>query len=241
MVSKSQIKLITGLHQKKCRNKYKLFVAEGVKGVNEFLKSDFELSNLFCTNQFIHDLPIDKVQLVSDSELKKISNFKTPNEVLAMFKIPDVKEVDTSKFTLVLDGINDPGNLGTMIRLCDWFGVKQLICSKDTVDCYNAKVVQATMGSLTRVAIIYTDILIYLKTADLPIYAAVMDGENVYKYQLEQHAILVMGNEANGIRKEVLELSTTKVAIPRFGNMQQTESLNVSTATAILLSEFKRA
>ena len=141
---------------------------------------------------------------------------------------------------LVLDEINDPGNLGAIIRLCDWFGIDQLICSKDTVDCYNAKVVQASMGSLTRVSIFYMDLEAYLKSTKKPTYATLMDGENVYKTTLPNNAILVMGNEANGISKAVLELLDNTISIPRFGNLQQTESLNVATATAILLSEFKR-
>ena len=136
--------------------------------------------------------------------------------------------------------MNDPGNLGTIIRLCDWFGVEQLICSENTVDCYNAKVVQSTMGSLSRVSIVYTDIKLFIQKSDLPVYAAMMDGVNVYKSQLPEKGILIMGNEANGISSEVSELVTNKITIPKFGETQLTESLNVATATAILLSEFKR-
>lgn len=240
MLSKTQIKLITSLHQKKYRNKHQLFVTEGIKAVNELLKSDFVLDTLFCTEDFSHTLPDDKTQIITTAELKKISGLKNPNEVLGLFKIPKKKAIETSIFTVVLDEVNDPGNLGTIIRLCDWFGITQLICSKNTVDCYNAKVVQATMGSLTRISIIYTDILPYFKTTDLPIYAAMMDGENVYTSVLKKEAILVMGNEANGIRDEILEIITNRISIPRFGILQKTESLNVATATAILLSEFRR-
>ena len=240
MLSKSQSKLITSLYQKKYRNKHQLFIVEGIKTVNEFLNSDFSLHSLFCTSNFSHQLSNHQVEIVSDTELKKISSLKNPNEVLALFQISEIKPIDTSSFTVVLDGINDPGNLGTIIRLCDWFGVTQLVCSKDTVDCFNPKVVQATMGSLTRINIQYIDIIEFLSKADLPIYTAMMDGENVYKKTLEKEAVLVMGNEANGISDDVLKLITQKISIPRFGDLQQTESLNVATATAILLSEFKR-
>jgi len=238
-LSKNQLKLITSLQQKKYRTTHKLFIAEGTKVVNEFLNSTFELEHLFC----VSDLEFNNIETktqISDTELKKISTLKTPNNVLALFKIPDVNLSKNEGFIVALDEINDPGNLGTIIRLCDWFGVDQLICSKNTVDCYNTKVVQATMGSLTRVSIVYTDLEAYLKTVNLPKYASLMNGENVYKTKLPKNAVLVMGNEANGISAEILNVLTNSVSIPRFGETQQTESLNVATATAILLSEFKR-
>ena len=141
---------------------------------------------------------------------------------------------------MALDNVRDPGNLGTIIRLCDWFGVKELVCSKATVDCFNPKVIQATMGSITRVNISYVDLETFLKDIDMPVFGAFMDGENVYKKQLAQHGILVMGNEANGVSKTVEALITEKISIPRFGDLQATESLNVATATSILISEFRR-
>ena len=141
---------------------------------------------------------------------------------------------------VALDAINDPGNLGTIIRLCDWYGVTQLICSTDTVDCYNQKVVQASMGSLTRIAINYVNLETYLNKTHLPTYIADMDGDNVYKTQLPAEGILIMGNEANGVSNKIKTLISNKISIPRFGELQETESLNVATATAILLSEFKR-
>ena len=240
MLSKSQLKLITSLRQKKYRNNHKLFLAEGIKVVNEFLSSDFKVHTIFCTDDFSHNLSSDQVNLISDVELQKISLLKNPNQVLGLFEIPSEKEIETSGLTIVLDTLNDPGNLGTIIRLCDWFGVKQIVCSNDTVDCYNPKVVQATMGSLTRISIKYSDLKVYLESAKKPIYAAVMDGENVYESSLKNDAILVMGNEANGISKEILEFITDTLTIPQFGELQETESLNVATATAILLSEFRR-
>ena len=241
MLSKNQIKLITSLQQKKYRTKHNLFIVEGIKGVNEFLKSEFKLDIIFCTDTFSHDISLDKIQLVSDDELKKISNLKNPNQVLALFLIPDGKDLDFNRSTLVLDGINDPGNLGTIIRLCDWFGIEQLLCSPTTVDCYNSKVVQSTMGSLKRVSIQYSELKPYLNASSLPIYAAIMDGENVYGKQLKKDAIIVMGNEANGISQEILDMITDSITIPRFGKSQETESLNVATATAILLSEYRRS
>ena len=238
-LSKNQLKVITSLQQKKYRSKFGLFVAEGTKVVNEFLKSTFELEHLFCVNDASYE-KIEKITLISDIELKKISTLKTPNNVIALFKIPLENSLKKEGFILVLDEINDPGNFGTIIRLCDWFGVDQLVCSKNTVDCYNPKVVMASMGSLTRVSIVNTDLDTYLKESTLPKYASLMGGENVYKSVLPKNAILVMGNEANGISTTILKLLNHTVSIPRFGNSQQTESLNVATATSILLSEFKR-
>jgi TrmH family RNA methyltransferase len=239
-LSKNQFKLITSLQQKKYRTKYSLFIAEGTKVVQEFLNSKFELEQLFCVNDF-NFKTIENKTLISEIELKKISALKTPNNVLALFKIPAEVALKNEGFILALDAINDPGNLGAIIRLCDWFGVDQLICSANTVDCYNAKVVQASMGSLTRVSIVYTDLISYLEQSSLPKFGTLMDGENVYKTALPEKAILVMGNEANGISAAVLNLLNEKISIPRFGEIQTAESLNVATATAILLSEFKRS
>ncbi|WP_439128311.1 TrmH family RNA methyltransferase [Polaribacter sp.] len=240
-ISKNQLKLITSLSQKKYRQKHQLFIAEGIKVVNELLNSNFTVHTLFCTEDFETLQPEDKITRISESELKKISLLKTPNKVLALFEIPEEKSIENSGLIIALDTINDPGNLGTIIRLCDWFGVQQLICSKETVDCYNSKVVQASMGSLTRVAINYIDIYQYLKDTNLPTFIADMDGENVYKSILPEEGVLIMGNEANGVSESIKKLVAHKISIPRFGETQATESLNVATATAILLSEFSRA
>ncbi|CAM1373273.1 TrmH family RNA methyltransferase [Tenacibaculum xiamenense] len=239
-LSKNNIKLITSLQQKKYRQKYKLFVAEGIKVVKELLASNLIVNQVFCTDDSLIFEEAGAVTQISENELKKISSLKTPNKVLALFEIPESDLKVTNDFTVALDGINDPGNLGTIIRLCDWFGVQHLVCSKNTVDCYNSKVVQATMGSLTRVSICYTDLPEFLENSKLPKYTADMSGENVYSSDLPQKAILVMGNEANGISKEIDSIIKNQLTIPRFGNIQATESLNVATATAILLSEFKR-
>ena len=238
-LSKNQLKLITSLRRKKYRITTNLFIVEGIKVVNEFLRSKFELEQLFCVDATAYN-NYNNVTVISEIELKKISNLTTPNNVVAIFKMPVVNFIEKEGLTLVLDEINDPGNLGTIIRLCDWFGIEQLICSKDTVDCYNAKVVQASMGSLTRVSVFYLDIETYLTNTKKTKYATLMDGENVYTSVLSRNAILVMGNEANGISAPILKLLDKTISIPRFGKLQQTESLNVATATAILLSEFKR-
>ncbi|MDO6812926.1 TrmH family RNA methyltransferase [Tenacibaculum soleae] len=240
-LSKNNLKLITSLQQKKYRQKHKLFVAEGIKVVNELLKSSVEASHIFMTEDVV-ELPKNVAHtVITENELKKISTLKNPNKVLGLFQIPDEKEISENCFIVALDEINDPGNLGTIIRLCDWFGVTELICSKSTVDCYNQKVVQSTMGSLTRVNISYVDLSTFLSNSDFPVFTADMDGDNVYKTSLPEKAVLVMGNEANGISAEISAIVNRKLTIPRFGEIQQTESLNVATATAILLSEFRRS
>lgn len=237
-LSKNHLKLITSLSQKKYRHKYKLFVVEGMKVVQEFLNSSYELEILFSTESSFSYL--DNFIEVSEQELKKISSLKTPNKVVALFKIPVEKNSNSSGLIVALDAINDPGNLGTIIRLCDWFGVDKLLCSKETVDCYNTKVVQSSMGSLTRVAISYIDLKEYLLSVSIPIFIADMDGDNVYEMKPPTSAVLVLGNEANGISNYIKEIVSNKITIPRYGDSQLTESLNVATATAILLSEFRR-
>jgi len=239
MVSKNELKLITSLHQKKYRNKHQLFIAEGTKGVLELLESKLQPYKIFRTRD-IEGLAEDQAADISAAEMKKLSCLKTPSEVLAVFYMPESKSTKSEGLILALDNVRDPGNLGTIIRLCDWFGVTQLICSVTTVDCFNPKVVQATMGSLARVQIHYLDLENYLSTTDKPIYGAIMEGENVYQSKLPKDAILVMGNESNGIDASILQKVTNNISIPRFGS-QQTESLNVATATAILLSEFRRS
>ena len=240
MLSKKQFKLINSLRKKKYRLEYQMFLAEGIKVVEELLQSNFKPHLILCTSEYSNKLSINNLLIISDKELKSISEFSTPNQILGVFKIPNMDSLRTRGFSLVLDGVNDPGNLGTIIRLCDWFGVQQIICSKNTVDCYNPKVVQASMGSLCRVSIIYKDIVSVLKEDTRPIYGAQLKGENVYQKKLNKESVLVLGNEANGISNEVQKLITSKVTIPQFGEVRRTESLNVATATAILLSEFMR-
>lgn len=240
MLSKNQIKLITSLDKKKYRNTHELFVVEGIKSIQEFLNSDFELENLYTLeNRF--QLTESKIQLINDSELKKISFLASPNMALATFKIAESKPIKEDGLIVALDNVNDPGNLGTIIRLCDWFGIRDLVCNLKTVDCFNPKVVQASMGSMTRVNITYLDLEDYLNNNKIkPVYGAFMDGAQVYKTNLENKGILILGNEANGISNPIQDLITTKITIPQFNKTHKTESLNVATATAILLSEFKR-
>lgn len=240
MVSKNQIKLITSLQQKKYRKQHKLFFAEGIKVIQELLNSNFELYHLFTVEPIFDMLPTSKVTSITEQELKKISALTTPNTCLALFHIPDEKPITEEGLILALDDIRDPGNLGTILRLSDWFGITHIVCTNETVDIYNPKVVQATMGSITRVNVVYTDLIAFLDQTKLPVFGTFMDGANLYEQKLPENGIIVMGNEANGISEAIEKKTTQRLSIPRFGNLQQTESLNVATATAIILSEFKR-
>ena len=240
MVSKNEIRLITSLSQKKYRKKQQLFVAEGVKLVEEFVDSGFEIHKIYALETYLGKIAFHLLNIIKESELQKISNLHTANTILGVFKIPNTKMATDLGLQIVLDAVKDPGNLGTIIRLCDWFGVSQLICSLDTVDCYNPKVVQATMGSLARVNIVYMNIETYLKESKLPSYVSLLEGENIYKEKLPKDAILIMGNEANGVQESIQKLATNTITIPRFNEHGATESLNVAMATAVLLSEFRR-
>lgn len=240
MVSKNQIKLISALHQKKQRLVNQLFFAEGVKVIHELLQSNFELEHLYTTQNDFQSVSSFKNTLITEQELKKISALTTPNTCLAVFKIPAENPIIDTGLIVALDNIRDPGNLGTILRLCDWFGIKQIICSKETVDIYNPKVVQATMGSISRVNVNYVDLKTFLSQTELPIFGTFMNGVNIYQSVLPQNGIIIMGNEANGISEEIEKMVTHRITIPRFGELQKTESLNVATATAVVLSEFKR-
>ena len=172
--------------------------------------------------------------------MKRISALSSASPCLAVFRIPkDVKQ-STDGLIVALDDIRDPGNLGTIIRLCDWFGVRQLLCSMETVDVYNPKVIQSTMGSIKRVNVSYVDLNQYIAETQLPVFGTFMNGKNVYHEKLPQNAVLVLGNEANGISATLEKIIENRISIPRFGAIQETESLNVATATAIFLSEFRR-
>lgn len=240
MLSKNQIKLISSLQQKKYRFVNQLFFAEGVKVIQELVKSNFELEHLYTTKEDFKEIASNKRTLITENELTKISALTTPNTCLALFKIPSESTIIESGLVLALDSVRDPGNMGTILRLCDWFGIQQLVCSKETVDIYNPKVVQATMGSITRVNVNYVDLDIFLKNTKLPVFGTFMDSENIYKTALPQEGIIVMGNEANGISESIEKIITKRITIPRFGELQITESLNVATAAAIILSEFRR-
>jgi len=239
MLSKSQIKLIKSLKQKKYRQQYQLFVAEGKKTIFELLDSNLELNHLYSTT-LEFSVSDGLLTQISENELKKISFLKNPNTALAVFKIPKSQAADLNGLVVALDDVRDPGNLGTIIRLCDWFGVKDLVCNIETVDCYNPKVIQATMGSITRVNVSYQDLSVLLSTQNSNNFGAFMDGDNVYIMNLPKSGILVLGNEANGISKDIENQITQRISIPRFGDIKATESLNVANAAAILLSEFRR-
>lgn len=240
MLSKNQIKLAKSLVQKKYRKEHQLFIAEGEKVINELLISNFELHSLFETDDIFSQVPTAIKILISEDELKKITALNTPNNCLAIFKIPTEKVVNSLGLIVALDDIRDPGNIGTIIRLCDWFGISQIICSSETVDIYNPKVVQATMGSIARVNVNYLDLEYFIRNYNKDVFGTFMDGENIYQTVLPKEGLIIFGNEANGISKELENIVTQKIAIPRFGNLQVTESLNVATATAIIISEFRR-
>lgn len=241
MISKNQIKLIKSLQQKKYRKLYQLFIAEGVKVIQELLNSNYELVELYTTHEIFSNVEKSKINFISEVELKSISALVTPNECLAVFIIPEKVKMDYFETTqIALDDIRDPGNMGTIIRLADWFGIQNIICSEATVDVYNPKVIQATMGSIARVNVMYCDLKNYLLNVKVPVYGTLLEGKNIYAEKLMQPSIIVLGNESNGISQEVQHLITHKITIPRFGTLQQTESLNVATATAIVLSEFCR-
>ncbi|TLF42648.1 RNA methyltransferase [Maribacter aurantiacus] len=239
MVVKSELKLIKNLQQKKYRNENGLFVMEGKKAVEELLESGFKAYKIFTTGQELQGAKAFEVAPISMKELKQISSLKNPNGVLGVFYKKITTDLKLEGWTVVLDGVQDPGNLGTIIRLCDWFGIENLICSKETVDCYNPKVLQATMGSIARVTIFYTDLTNFLNATKVPVYGTFMEGENIHKTNLPENGILILGNEGNGISDTVRKLCDYEVSIPQFGK-KTTESLNVATATAIFLNEIKR-
>jgi TrmH family RNA methyltransferase len=238
VISKNQIKFIKSLSLKKNRIKLQLFVAEGEKIINELMNSKFEIEHLYATKQFLGINSSEKSALtvVSNEELSRISNLTSPNNVLAIVRVSQKESEKSGGIKLVLDDVNDPGNLGTIIRMCDWFGVTQLICSNSTVDCYNPKVVQSAMGSLFKLDIKYLDLATYLADIDTPIYGAYMNGVDVKGQEFPKKAHLIMGNEANGISESISKYITNKVSIKNIGG--NTESLNVAVATSILLHEF---
>lgn len=239
MVVKSELKLIKSLQQKRYRNEHGLFVVEGIKTLKEVVNSKIKPYKLFAVTP--EELLMEGVQIfpITNKELGQISSLKNPNGFLGIFHIPTLEEQRVSDWILVLDGVQDPGNLGTIIRLCDWFGVTDIVCSLDTVDCYNPKVLQATMGSITRVRIQYRDIPSFLKTTELNVFGTFMDGAKLNDVKLQKKGILVMGNEGNGISDAVTEWCTHRLTIPQFGE-NSTESLNVASATAIFLNEIRR-
>jgi TrmH family RNA methyltransferase len=245
MLSKSTISLLKSLQQKKFRIEHGLFLVEGNKSVTEFANSSYQIEAIY------HTAAIDPKLLklsgkinfteISLNDLEKISSLKSPQEVIALVKIPAFPILNTTalkgKFAIALDGIQDPGNMGTIIRTADWFGIQHIICSADTVDVYNPKVVQATMGSLAHVNIYYVELAEFLGSINMPLFGALLDGSNIYKTDFCTEGLIIMGNEGNGLRPEIIKLVQKAVTIPRGGNA---ESLNVGIATAIFCSEIKR-
>ena len=246
MISKNQIKFVRSLQLKKHRDVHNSFVVEGEKIVNEIIQSDFSVIQIFATNGWFSsstNIIAEVICQISEKELKKISQLSTPNKVLAIVEKPKFAlniDTITNGLTLVLDEIKDPGNLGTIIRVCDWFGVENIICSNNSVDVYNPKVLQATMGSLARVKVHYTDIenVIIQLPNDFPIYGACIDGKNISDIIIEKEALLIMGNESFGISHKVSLLIKKRIEIPR--KREGAESLNIAIATSILLHEFRR-
>ena len=233
MVAKSELKLIRSLQQKKYRQRHGLFVAEGVKLVGELLASPLEAHSVYATEPGL----IPGSVPIAERELRQASSLVQPNKVLGVFHIPEPGPLSFSDWVLALDGVRDPGNLGTLIRLCDWFGIGQLLCSPDTVDAYNPKVLQATMGSIARVRLHYAPLEETLRGCGVPVYGASMEGQAVGAQTLAGPGVLVMGSESHGLGEGVRGLLSATVAIPAFG---QAESLNVATAAAILLYEIRQ-
>lgn len=237
MLTKNQIKLVRSLELKKSRKREGLFVAEGPKVVGDLRRAGYRLHSLFATREQAG------AQLVTEEELRRLSFLQHPQEMLAIFEIPQdsSSSILHSPLALALDGVQDPGNVGTIIRIADWFGIQTIYCSPDTADVYNPKVVQATMGSLAHVRIVYCDLVELLSKCGCPVYGTLLDGEDIYTQPLSSDGIIVMGNEGNGISPEVRQLVTNKLLIPNFNkNSKTAESLNVAIATAITCSEFRR-
>ena len=252
MLSKNKIKFIQSLERKKARDEHDVFLVEGNKLVEEALVSGCEIELLVATETFLLDKNVGSHVasefIVADWDgIKKASLFQSPQEALAVIKkmsVPASEIQCAGRFSLALDCIQDPGNMGTIMRIANWFGIDQIICSPDTVDCYNPKVVQASMGAIFRVKLLYAglvDFLQYEKNKGCPLYGTFLDGKNIYHQQLSPDGILVMGNEGNGISPDVESLISERLFIPSFAEKNSApESLNVAIATAICCSEFKR-
>jgi TrmH family RNA methyltransferase len=240
MVTKNQIKLITSLQQKKFRKELDMFFVEGKKSILEFINADFTIIKIYTSEKNLIYFPKNYCSVIDENQFKKISALSSPSDCLAVFKTPFLPDFKLDGLTIVLDKINDPGNLGTIIRLCDWFGIKNIVCSDDSVDVYNPKVLQATMGSFTRVNVYYMDLKVFLTHQKTPIIGTFMDGDSVYDFHLPKDGFLIFGNEANGISENIERLVQKRISIPRFAKNQKTESLNVAMAASIFLSEYAR-
>ena len=238
MYSNNQRKLILQLNKKKFRLANKLFVAEGKKVVNELINAGWSFKMLFSTEDNFHKNAV----IIKDEEMKKITHFNSPSPVLGVFDLPDDNKILAESTTIAVDGVSDPGNLGTIIRLCDWFGLSELICSSDTVDCYNSKVIQASAGSIVRVKCHYfNDLGKFLDSLNKPIFGTTTKGDSIYSSKLLDKATYVFGNEAHGISKSLSSHLNGELSIPSFNEgVNIPESLNVAVSTAIFLSELNR-
>ena len=248
MISKSTIKYIQSLQHKKFRDEYNVFVAEGPKVVSGILAlNTFEVKAIYALQEWVDELDKDisqglhdKISVVKDFELEKIAHYTTANKVVAVFEKKDpLRKINTrNRITIVLEDIQDPGNFGTIIRTADWFGIENILCSPNTVDMYNNKVIQSTMASLGIVNVVYTDLPVWLKKQQgIKIFAATLDGISIYEYRDINEGIIIIGNESKGISDELIQLATDKITIPRIG---YAESLNAAVATGIILANFRK-
>jgi TrmH family RNA methyltransferase len=238
MLSRNEAKYIQSLYHKKNRDAEGVFVAEGVKLISELLHSALTMTSIYALRKWTEQNPeVKNVTTVNESELKRISAFETPNEVLAVVEKKIVKRIPDlgGKITLILDGIQDPGNLGTIIRTADWFGIENIIASEDTADLYNPKVIQASMGSFIRVNIFYEELKQFLAANTIPVYGTMLNGEDIASIRSPEECLLVTGNESKGIRNEIIAFIQKRIAIPRLG---KAESLNAAIATGIILWKF---
>jgi TrmH family RNA methyltransferase len=239
MISKNRIRFIKALEQKKIRHEEQLFVIEGEKIVLEALEWIPEsIQSVYYTNDFVHSYNQENIQFeeISENELKSISSLKTPNKALAVCRFLPFNPA-FSNYSILLDGVQDPGNMGTILRMADWFGISHVICSKDTVDCYNPKVLQATMGAIFRVSVSYVDLDDFFTQNTKPVYGALLEGENLFNTTFENEGIILLGNEGKGVRETHKKHINFPITIPKFGHA---ESLNVTTACAIILGSLFR-
>ena len=243
MLSKNQQKFIQSLKLKKFRQKYGQFTAEGEKTLRELLKSRYRIQTLFATQEWIEKNAPEatgfELVKVTEEELSRISNHQSPQQVLALVNMPEDVKVPTQAegLCLALDNIQDPGNLGTIVRIADWYGIKHIVCSEECAELYNPKVISSTMGSIARVEVSYTKLENWLKALNSDIYATTLDGENVHTIKADDDAIIMVGNEGKGLRPELIKLANRKISIPLYGGA---ESLNAAVATAIICDNFRR-
>lgn len=246
-ISISTIKHIRNLQQKKFRKESRLFVAEGVKTVQELINSSFEIDSIYSTEtfDFMDNLDDELIHIIKEKELERISGLRSPNKILAVAHIPEVKPIDwNTSLILILDSINDPGNVGTIMRTAKWFGVETIICSDDCADAYDRKVVQSTMGALFHINIQYAELSIVIdecKKHDFSIIGAAMSGKSIYEYSKTDKTALVIGSESHGIGQAILDTCDATVTIPNNEVDQKVESLNAGIATSIILSELTKS